>query len=69
MPNLTNEGESERFKGLIHLCMFGLAVTCTGYNLMASCSRRDTHLAVNAVVYAGLSWFEARQILRHLKDC
>lgn len=62
-----NPGEAELFKGSIHLGMFGLAVTCLAYNAMAYSLRKQQHLLTNAVVYAGLSWFEARQIQRHLE--
>ena len=58
--------EAEIFKGLVHLALFGLAVTCANYNTMAFVQRRERHLAVNVGVYWALVWWEGKQISRHL---
>lgn len=63
---LCESGEAEMFKGLIHLSLFGLAVTCTSYNAMAWGQRRQWHLAQNVLVYGALAAYEAAQIRRHL---
>jgi hypothetical protein len=60
-------GEAEIFKGAVHLCLFGLAATCLCYGGMAFSQRREKHLAQNVIIYAVLTWFEFRQIQRHLK--
>lgn len=63
---LAANGEAEVFKAGVHLCLFGLTVMCLGYNLMAWSQRRERHCLVNASIYGSLTWFEFRQIHRHL---
>lgn len=65
--SLLDRGEAEIFKGLIHLGLFGLGVTCMAYNLMAWGQRRERHLAKNVLVYGSLAAYEAVQIERHLQ--
>lgn len=65
---LLNAGEAEKFKAAVHLGIFGLAVTCCSYNLMAWGQRRQRHLLSNTLVYAGLSVYEAVQMNRHWQD-
>ncbi len=64
---LLDGGEAEIFKGLIHLGLFGLGVTCAAYNLMAWAQRRETHLLKNVIVYGALVLYEGAQIRRHLQ--
>lgn len=64
---LLTHGEAELFKGGVHLCLFGLTAMCFGYNLMALSQRHERHLAANVAIYGALSWFEFRQIIRHLE--
>jgi hypothetical protein len=65
MPDsLLTAGEAEVFKATIHLGIF--AATCLCYGAMAYSQRRERRLALSALVYGGLTWFEFRQIQRHL---
>jgi hypothetical protein len=55
MPDvLLSSGEAEVFKLGWHR------------NAMAWSERRERHLATNAVVYAGLAYFEVQQMSRHM---
>lgn len=62
---LLTAGEAELFKGGVHLCLFGLAMMCFGYNTMAWSQRRERHLLTNVFVYGGLAWYELHQLRRH----
>lgn len=63
---ITTPGQSETFKAGVHLALFGLAVTAGAYNLAALQARPSRQLAVNAVIYGALAWFEARNVLGHM---
>ena len=63
------EGEAEGFKAGVHLGLFGLAVACLGYNLMAWGERKDRHLLRNVAVYGALTVYEYHQITSHVKEC
>ena len=41
-------------------------IRATLYNLSAFVKRRERHLGLNVLVYAGLSGFELVQVLRHI---
>lgn len=58
-------GESETAKGGIHATIAGLAATCAIYNGCAWLKRRETHLAVNALLYAALWGWETYQTQHH----
>lgn len=64
---ITRAGESETAKGLIHLAIFGLAVTAGCYNLVTLQARPSRHLAANAIVYAALAAFEAHHVVGHMR--
>lgn len=65
LPGLVQPGEAEGFKAGVHLGLFGLAVACLGYNVMAWGERRQSHLLRNVVVYGALAVYEGYQIKRH----
>ncbi len=53
---------------MVHLGLFGLAVTCGLYNAASWLGRREKHLAVNTVIYTSLVAWEVDQIRRHAKQ-
>lgn len=61
-------GEAEPFKAGVHLGLFGLAVACVGYNLMAWTERRERHLLQNVAVYGALTLYEYQQIRSHVME-
>jgi hypothetical protein len=61
-------GNCEELKLGVHGLTLGLAVICGLYNTAAWLSRREPHLAVNAVLYAALIAFEQRHVSHHMAE-
>ena len=59
-------GNCERLKTGVHAAVLGLAAVCGLYNAAAWLSRRETHLGVNAVLYAALIIWEREHVLHHV---
>jgi hypothetical protein len=58
-------GEYERLKTGVHGTACALGLLMAGYNAVAWLTRRERHLAVNAVVYTAAIWWEVRQTTHH----
>jgi hypothetical protein len=61
-------GNCEPLKLGVHGLALGLAALCGAYNAAAWLSRREQHLAVNAVLYAALIAFEQRHVAHHIAE-
>jgi hypothetical protein len=61
-------GKCEPLKLGVHGLALGLAALCGAYNAAAWLSRREQHLAVNAVLYAALIAFEQRHVAHHIAE-
>jgi len=61
-------GNCEELKLGVHGLTLGLAALCGLYNAAAWLTRRETHLAVNAVLYAALIVFEQRHVAHHMAE-
>lgn len=61
-------GNCERLKLGVHAAALGIATLCGVYNAAAWLSRRDRHLAINAVLYAALVAFEQRHVVHHIAE-
>lgn len=61
-------GNCEELKLGVHATALGLAALCGLYNAAAWLSRREQHLAVNAVLYAALIAFEQRHVAHHIAE-
>ena len=61
-------GSCEPLKLGVHSAALGLAVVMGAYNAAAWLSRRQVHLAVNAVLYAVLTAWEQRHVAHHLAE-
>jgi hypothetical protein len=61
-------GNCEPLKLGVHGMALGLAALCGLYNAAAWLSRREQHLAVNAVLYAALIAFEQRHVAHHIAE-
>jgi len=59
-------GNGERLKTSVHAATLALAALCGLYNAAAWLKRRETHLAVNAVLYAALTAWEREHVAHHL---
>ena len=61
-------GNCEELKLGVHAGALGLAVVMGLYNAAAWLVRRETHLAVNAILYAGLVAWEREHVAHHLAE-
>ena len=61
-------GHCEPFKAGVHATALGLFFVMGAYNVAAWLSRRERHLAINAVVYAALTAWEQRHVAHHLAE-
>jgi hypothetical protein len=61
-------GSCEPLKLGVHGAALGLAVVMGAYNAAAWLSRREHHLAVNAVLYAMLTAWEQKHVSHHLAE-
>jgi hypothetical protein len=61
-------GSCEELKLGVHSAALALTVVMGLYNAAAWLSRRQRHLAVNAVLYAALSAWEQQHVAHHLAE-
>ena len=61
-------GNCEPLKLGVHAGALGLSVLCGLYNAAAWLSRRETHLAVNTLLYTALSIWEHQHVAHHLAE-
>jgi hypothetical protein len=61
-------GTCEPLKAGFHATALGLCAIMGLYNAAAWLSRRQRHLAVNALVYTALSVWEQRHVAHHLAE-
>jgi len=61
-------GNCEELKLGVHATALGIAALCGLYNAAAWLSRREQHLAVNAVLYAALVMWEQRHVVHHIAE-
>jgi hypothetical protein len=61
-------GSCEPLKLGVHGAALGLAVVMGAYNAAAWLSRREHHLAINAVLYAMLTAWEQKHVSHHLAE-
>jgi|SRR5678816_2357437 hypothetical protein len=61
-------GNCEELKLGVHAMALGLAALCGAYNAAAWLSRRERHLAVNAMLYAALIAFEHQHVTHHIAE-
>ena len=59
-------GNFEELKLGVHATALAVAALCGLYNTAAWLSRREQHLAVNAVLYMALIAFEQRHVAHHI---
>jgi hypothetical protein len=61
-------GSCEHLKTGVHASVLGLAAICGLYNAAAWLTRRQTHLAVNVVMYTVLAAWEHQHVAHHLAE-
>jgi hypothetical protein len=71
MPNMQLTvlqcGECETLKAGVHGSALALVAIMGLYNAAAWLSRRDPHLAINAVLYAALAAWEQKHVAHHVR--
>jgi hypothetical protein len=60
-------GNCEPLKAGVHAFVLGTSAVCALYNLAAWLTRRETHLAVNTVLYWTIVVWEATHVRHHLE--
>jgi hypothetical protein len=61
-------GNCEEIKLGVHAAAFGIAALCGLYNAAAWLSRREQHLAVNAILYTALTAWEQQHVSHHMAE-
>ena len=69
LRNMLNNGECEPAKAAVHGVLMATVALCAAYNTAAWIKRRQTHLAINAVLYTAAIWWERCHIVHHLRSC
>lgn len=65
---LCTPGDHESLKGAVHGGMAAGALICLVYNVWSYGKRRESHLLVNSVLYAGLFTWEWARVQQHLES-
>ena len=63
---LTDPGQCEVLKAVVHGSMLVLAAVCAGYSFIAFKKRRKPHLFRNLLLYSGLVVIETRHTTDHV---
>jgi len=63
---ILQSGNNEPLKASVHGVAMGTAALCAAYNLAAWLTRRQTHLAVNTLLYTAVVIWEAQHVRHHL---
>ena len=69
VTGILDSGACEPFKAGVHGVALALAATCAIYNTAAFIKRRQSHLAVNAVLYWTMTFWERCHVVHHLRAC
>jgi hypothetical protein len=69
VSEMLNSGECEPAKAAVHGLLMATVALCAAYNTAAWLKRRQTHLAINAVVYTAAVWWERCHVVHHLRAC
>jgi hypothetical protein len=69
VSEMLNVGQCEPLKAAVHGVLLATVAVCAAYNTAAWLKRRQRHLAINAVVYGLLIWWEREHVLHHLVEC
>lgn len=59
-------GNCEPLKASVHGVAMGTAALCAAYNIAAWLSRRQMHLAVNAILYTAVVFWESAHVRHHV---
>ena len=62
-------GSCEPLKAIVHGMALSLAAVMGAYNAAAWLRRRQSHLAINAVIYFAAVFWEQRHVVHHMVPC
>jgi hypothetical protein len=63
---ILDSGSCERLKAVVHGTALGLSALMGTYNAAAWLRRRQSHLAINAVIYLSAVIWERRHVTHHM---
>jgi hypothetical protein len=69
VSEMLENGECEPAKAAVHGLLMATVAVCAVYNTAAWLKRRQTHLAINAVLYTAAIWWERCHVMHHLHSC
>ena len=69
VSELLDNGECEPAKAAVHGVLMATVAVCAAYNTAAWIKRRQTHLAINAILYSAAVWWERCHVMHHLRSC
>jgi hypothetical protein len=69
VSGMLENGECEPAKAAVHGLLMATVALCAAYNTAAWLKRRQTHLAINAIVYSAAIWWERCHVAHHLHSC
>jgi hypothetical protein len=69
VSEMLDNGECEPAKAAVHAVLMATVAVCAAYNTAAWIKRRQTHLAINAILYSAAVWWERCHVVHHLRSC
>jgi len=69
VSEMLDNGECEPTKAAVHAVLMATVGVCAAYNIAAWIKRRQTHLAINAIVYSTAVLWERCHVVHHLRSC
>ena len=69
VSEMLDSGTCEPLKACVHSAALFVSGVCALYNTAAWLKRRQSHLAINAVIYGATVWWESRHVIHHLAAC
>ena len=69
VSEMLDNGECEPTKAAVHGVLMATVAVCAAYNTAAWIKRRQTHLAINAILYTAAVWWERCHVVHHLRSC
>jgi hypothetical protein len=66
---ILDNGTCEPLKAVVHGAALGLAALMAAYNGAAWLRRRQSHLAVNTLIYVAAVFWEQKRVADHLVPC
>ena len=69
VSEMLDSGRCEPLKAAVHGVLLVTVSVCAAYNAAAWIKRRQSHLAINAIIYSAAMWWERCHITHHLAAC